>query len=521
MQALKVVVILIPFFRFVDSKCVSWGSFNLSRQSSVDDLVKLARQFDENMQQDRETSEAPNPANPDERGNTSKTELRETSIPSNVKEIKCPSSLDHVETELHALFDSSTQKISGRISQVSLPSTCSQKAKDQPVTSNSVEPGQTELKSANKSGPTAQPAEGKNSLSGNNCDDFDDDWVNDDLINDPILLAITQDPHQHYAITPKATMQSDMKTNTTHFSSACKSDLHSKPSCSTLKELCPKPKTSNRSTFKLGSNPHFQPTPAASYTCSKMGEQKPATKALSTPQPDKITNDQRETRVAADSANDFSDSLWDDRDEDELLYQVCDSMERISNTQQQQVSPGDHQIIQSTTVDRQGKTTKPLPIDTVRSTTTSSRANRQSPRAWVHSNSLPVTSCEVANYQGWNIPVKGANNKSQMSQSLPGSQVGLGAFRQSRDPSGAFQIGNDNADKDASTVTARAPSKSPHRALKRNLPDSADKSNKGRHSEYSVVTVPGQAGLTATFKPEVKLNLNVQRHDFCFVSVGL
>lgn len=454
------------------------------------------------MQQDRETSEEPNPAGLDERGNTSKTELRETPIPRNVKELKCPSSSDPVETELHALFDSSTQKISGRISQVSVPSSCSLEVKDPPVTSTSAEPGQTELKSADESGPAARPAEENNGLSGNNGDDFDDDWVNDDLINDPILLAITQNPHQQHDTTPKTTLQSDMKTNTTHFASACKSDLHSKPRCSALKELCPKPKTTNRSTFKLGSNPHFQPTPAAKDTRSEsnftfvqpklqMCEQKPATRALSTPQPDKITNDQRETCVAADSAKAFSDSLWDDRDEDELLYQVCDSLERISNTQQQQVNPSNCQIKQSTAVDRQRKTTKPLPIDTVQSTSASSRANRQSPRAWVHSNSLPVTSCEVANYQGWNIPMKGANNKSQMSQSLPGSQVGLGTFGQSRDPSGTFQIRNDNGDKNAPRVTARAPPKSPLRALKRNLPDSADKSNKGKHSEYTVITRQG------------------------------
>lgn len=462
----------------------------------MDDLVKLARQFDENMQQDRETSEGPNPAGLDGRGNTSKTELRETPISSNVKELKCPSSSDPVETELHALFDSSTQKISGRISQVSLPSTCSLEVNDQPVTSTPAEPGQTELKSADKSGPAAQPAEEKNSLSGSTGDDFDDDWANDDLINDPILLAITQNPLQQHDITPQTTMQSDMKTNTTHFTSACKSDLHLKPSCSALKELCPKPKTSNRSTFKLGSNPYFQPTPAAKDTCSEsdftlvqpklqMCEQKPATRVLSTPRPDKITNDQRETSVAADTAKAFSDSLWDDRDEDELLYQVCDSMERSSNTQQQQVNPDDCQRKQSTAVDRQRKSTKPLPIDTVQSTSASSRANRQSPRTWVHSNSLPVTSCEVANYQGWNIPRKGANNKSRMSQSLPGSQVGLGTFGQSRDPSGTFQIRNDYVDTNAPTV---APPKSPHRALKRNLPDSGDKSNKGKHSEYTVIT---------------------------------
>ncbi|XP_070772584.1 ewing's tumor-associated antigen 1 homolog [Enoplosus armatus] len=450
-----------------------------SRQSSVDDLMKLARQFDENMQQDRETSEQLNTVNNNlnECVNTSKTKLAETSFPSNVKDLKCPSSSDQVEAELHALFDCSTQIVSGQLSQGSSASACSQEIKDQPG---------TDLKTADKSGSAAHPAEEKGScgFSGNSCDDFDDDWENDDLLNDSFVLAMTQDPDQQHDTNPKTTLQSTTNTYTTRFTSVCKptantnsahqpSNLHSKPSYSALRELCPKPKTTNRSTFKLEPNSHFQTRPAAkevsesSFTViqpkSKMPVQKFApTKTLSTPQPDKITNDQKETSVAADSVKDISDSLWDNGDDDALLYQVCDSVERISNSQPQQVSTSNCQEKQDIAGDRHAS------------------ANRQSPCAFVRSNSLPGTSCETVNYQGWNIPMKGANNKSGMSQSLPGSRMSLGTFSQCRDSSGTFQAGNANVDMKPHTVTARAPqnSKSHHTAFKRNVSDSAVISNK-------------------------------------------
>ncbi|KAG8000292.1 Ewing's tumor-associated antigen 1-like protein, partial [Nibea albiflora] len=473
-----------------------------SRQSSVDDLMKLARQFDENMQQDRETSEQLNTVNNNlsERGNTSKTKLTETSSSSNVKHLGCPSSSDQVEAELHALFDCSTQKVSGRLSQGSSASACSQEIKHQPVSSSSTERRQSEVKSADKSGPAAHPADGKGScgFSVNNCDDFDDDWENDDLLNDSFVLAMTQNPDQQHDTHPKTTVQSNTKTNTTQVTSGCRpaanpnsahqlSNLHSKPSCSTLQELCPKPKTTNRSTFKLEPNPHFQPRAAAkevsksSFTVkqpkSQMSELKSApTKTPSTAKPDKITNDQKETCVAADSVKDISDSLWDDGDDDALLYQVCDSVERISNSQPQQVSPGNRQEKHETAVDRQRKTTMPLPIDAVRSVSAAAGADRQSPCAFVRSNSLPGTSCEAVNYQGWNVPMKGANNKSRMSQSLPGSHMSLGTFSQCRDSSGTFQAGNAKAK--PHTVTARPPQKSHQAAFKRNVSDSAVISNK-------------------------------------------
>ncbi|XP_034465138.1 ewing's tumor-associated antigen 1-like [Hippoglossus hippoglossus] len=463
-----------------------------SRQSSVDDLMKLARQFDQNMQQDKETTERLNTFNWDlnECVTTSKVKTQGTSSYGSVKDPK-----DQVEAELQALFDCSTQNISGRLSQGSVASACSQEVKDRPGTSASAEPRQSQKP---KSGSAAQPAgeKGTCGLSANNFDDFDDDWDNDDLLNDSFVLAMNQNPDQHQNAQPNATLQSNTKMNTTHFTSVYKASpkrnsvhqpsyMPSKPSGRILQELCPKVKTTNRSTFKLESNPLFQPESAtkqvsssrftATQPKSQISDQKPvATETLITPQPDKIAGNQRGA-LAADSSKDISDSLWGDGDDDALLYQVCDSVERISNSQQQQVSAGSCQEKPDFTVDKQRKTTAPLPIDTTWSTNVGASASRQSPSAFVRSNSLPGTSCETVNYQGWNIPMKCANNKSGMSQSLPGSRVSLGTFSRCRDPSGAIQAGSANVHMKPSTVTARTPqnSKSCHTAFKRNVSDSA------------------------------------------------
>jgi len=449
--------------------------------------MKLARQFDENMQQDEETSEQPNTVSKNFNKNVNASE---TSLSGHVKDVKCPSSTDQVEAELHALFDCSTQRVSGRLSEGSADS---QETKHRPATSASAEGRQSEFKTADRRDSAAHPAEQKGTCiySKNSCDDFYDDWENDDFLDDSFELALTQNPNELLDANPKAIFQPDTKTNTTQFTSVCEpakntdsarqpSDSHCKTSCGALQELCPKPKTTNRSTFKLEPNPHFQHKMSkdvskssftAAQTKSNVTDQKSAT--TKTPQPDKVTENQSGGYLKEPSVKDISDCLWDDWDDDALLYQVCDSVERSSNSQ----SPRKCQEKQDIAVDRQKKTTEPLPIDTAWSIKAGASANRQPERAFVRSNSLPGTSCETVNYQGWNIPMKGANNKSGMSQSFPGSRISLGAFNQS---------GNNNVDMKSHTVTARGPqnSKSHPPAFKRNVSDSEIIRNKGKMSEF-------------------------------------
>lgn len=462
----------------------------LHRQSSVEDLIKLAKQFDKNMQQDKETSEQLNTFNNNvnERLKPSKTKLAEMSFHSSVKDPKCPSSADQVEAELHALFDSSTQKVSGPLSQGSTASASSQEIKHKPVTSAGAEARQSELKSAQESSSAAE--KGSCGFSANKCDEFDDDWENDDLLNDSFVLAMTANPAQIQEANLNVTFQSNTKTNAAHLKTTgdtnCAnqpSNVNSKPSCSALQELCPKPKTTNRSTFKLESNPHFQPTAAAKEVSkssltviqpkSQMSDQKSlTTKTLTAPPPDKIANDQRGACASAGSVKDISDSLWVDGDDDDaLFYQVCDIVERTSYSQPQHESTNVCQKKTDIAGDRQQKTTAPLPIYRTWSMDAGASANRRSPCAFVRSNSLPGTNCETVNDQGWNIPMKGASSKSGMSQSLPGSRVSLGTFNQRRDSSGTFQV----ADMKAHTVTARPH----HTGFKRNVSDSAATHSKG------------------------------------------
>lgn len=480
-----------------------------SRQSSVEDLMKLARQFDESMQQDKETSESL-VINLNECLNTSETKLKPSSLHDSLKDLKYPSAPDQIEAELHALFDCSTQ--SAWLSRGSAISTCSQEIRGQPVNAALSEDQQSELKSAEKSGTAAHPAEekGTNSCSANNCDDFDDDWENDELLNDPFLLAMTHKPNEQHDTNPNTTFQSETKTNTTHSTPVRKpianaipahkpSNLNCKPSCSvkssetkmTLQELCPKLKTTNRNTFKLEPNPNLRSQMAKEVSTKsnftviqpkpQMFDQKSATaKTSTTPQPDKVTNDHRGASLGKHSVKDISDSLWDDRDDDALLYQVCDSVEKIANSQSLQVSSGNCQEKQDIDVDRQRKTTGPQPINMTRSGNVGASTNRQSPCAFVRSNSLPRASYETVNFQGWNVPMKGANKKSQMSQSFPGSHTNLGTLSQCGDSSGTFQAGNANVDMKQHPVMARAVhnAKSHHTAFKRNLSDSAAISTK-------------------------------------------
>ncbi|XP_008427086.1 ewing's tumor-associated antigen 1 homolog [Poecilia reticulata] len=426
-----------------------------SRQSNVEDLMKLAKQFDKNMQQDEETSV---------QKNTVTGRLRDTGDVSenNVKEPRCPSLSEQAEAELRALFDSSTQGISGRLSEGSVSS---QDRQDLAETLAFVDQRQSEPKPADKH-------------STNNLVDFEDDWDNDDLLNDSLILALTQDPSNP----PKTLAKSH--TNTTELASALQSTMNKKPEklCKTsfglLQDLCPKTKTRTRSTFKLESNPHFQTMldkeaaksdSTAAQPKSKSTEQKPATtKTNSNPQCEKVTNRVKFFQQAS-SVKDVSDSLWDDGDDDALLYQVCDSVERVSNSQPDEAAPKICKGQKSKgPVDRR-QNMRNCDVNAESSGSSGVGVNRRSSGSFVRSYSLPLTSCETGNYQGWNIPLKGGNNKLGISQSFPGSQVG---------PGGDFSHGKVAIKPHPAMTRVTQNSMSQHAAFKRNVSDSAITNNK-------------------------------------------
>ncbi|XP_019743722.1 uncharacterized protein LOC109526711 [Hippocampus comes] len=269
-----------------------------ARQNSVNELIRLARQFDDSMQQDKQVSA---------QRNNNNNEIGKAAT-------ETPSPLNQTEAELRALFDSTTQNVSGSLS---------------PISSKSSQ-DKSQLKKSS-------PAPHKIKESSSKCADFDDDWENDDMLNDPSLLALIQNPHQD-----SGPVRHSTQTN--------------------LRDLSPKVKPTTRSTFKLEPNPYFQ----------------------------KSVQRNRET-----AKNKISDSKWDDRDDDALFYNVCDSVERLSQPT---------------------KTTTPLPIHQTLP------ANKKSPRTFMRSNSLPGETLKVR--QGCNALV---------SKSLPAG----GHLEAGREPSQA------------------------------------------------------------------------------------
>ncbi|XP_047208499.1 uncharacterized protein LOC124859647 isoform X1 [Girardinichthys multiradiatus] len=443
-----------------------------SRQSSVEDLMKLAKQFDKNMQQDEETSV---------KLNTVTCKLHESinASENNLKDPKCPSSSEQAEAELRALFDSSTQGVSGRLSEDSVSS---QDRKDQPETFAFAVLKQLEPKPPEKH-------------STDNLVNFEDDWDNDDLLNDSLILALTQDPNDPLDVNPKMSAKSHTNTKkivsvfhpTKNMDPAQKPfDNLCKTSFSSLQKLCPKPKTTNRSTFKLEPNPHFQSrldeeASKSSFTViqskSKGTEQRPTIiKTISNPLPDKVTN--KVTFFSqASPVKDISDSLWDDGEDDVLLYQLCDTVERISNSQLKEAIPKHCEETPKGPIERYQNSTDLLQVNTEFSGSSGVSANRRSSGSFVRSNSLPVTTCKTGE---WNIPLKGADHKSKTSQSYPGGQVGVEKFKHGRNFSRAFQAESGNVDMKPHTVTTRLPqnSKFHNTPFKRTVSDAAITSNK-------------------------------------------
>lgn len=429
-------------------------------RQTVDELLKLARRFDENMQQDKESSEKLIDVNKNHQDcvNPSEVKSSETSSGGNTEEVKCSSSSDRVEAELQALFDSSTQKVSGPLSQGSSVSASLPK---RPGTGTSAGAQQSELKK------TAAEQTGSAEKT---CDDFKDNWESDDALDDFFVLEMspTGDRTSHTDTTDTtATLKTDGETETTPSKSVCKNTTNTNrphpTSGSHLKPVRPKPKSTNRSTFTLESNPRCRlSTEASEVSNSQRSVLKPkdqrsvTTNTATVPQPDR-PRDSDDVKA--------SDSLWDDGVEDALLYQVCDTVERISNSQPREEEPA---------VDGQRSATAPVPIHRVRSANTGANTNRRSSCAFVRSNSVPGTSSQSVNYRGWNVTMRGANNQSpaRISQSLPGSRRSLGTFSQFRESPGSVEL---------PTATARPTPKSElhHAAFKRNVTDSADSSNKG------------------------------------------
>ncbi|XP_071250643.1 ewing's tumor-associated antigen 1 [Salvelinus alpinus] len=532
-----------------------------TRKSSVEDLMQLARQFDINMhQQDRERKSS------EHRNNTINNNRYE-------EEPKGPttmsSSAQRVEAELNALFDGPTQRVTGRLSQGSTASTCSQEVKVQVgvshlTTDDLVKVSEVKPGGGSTSGSSART--GKEEVVQWNATttvtkDEDFDWEDDDLLNDPIVLEKTQNPEGLKTLSPKPSSSLTLSTDRDNTQLLTDTEKTLPPSSTTSNPIslsshsvwkgtsthlqpsnrggltgpCPKPKPASRSTFLLQPNLCFQvnmaPTtreaPRPFLTVGEAQSERPgvsaavgsrgpsrdsaegkadgvstATTSRGTTAPDSAFKDISEEDLQ--SLFD-SESLWndDEGDDDELLYQVCDDVERISNSQ----SEGATATTDATEVrvqESKPKATPTAPLAAAREgSMTMDRAvggpsSKQSTTCTSgRSNSAPGDrSSTPVHFQRWNIPAKAGNvwvgHHTAMSQSHPGSGEGLGKFTQLRGAPawGTFGLGSlgvrtfqagDSKSVMPRTVSARTlPNSNSHHAssFKRHLSDSAAIRNK-------------------------------------------
>lgn len=200
------------------------------RPNGVDDLLKLAKQFDFNMfHQDEEDVEElhqrslellpedildlENDSSPSLPGNCERA-VKATAAGTNAQ----VQPDQHMEDDLDFLFDGPTQHVSGNLSQAA----------------SQVKP------SSSSHGST------HTNTKATVANDFEDDWENDDLLDDSLVLEMTQNPQMFAAPTHSSTQKPSREG----------------PVNAPVGGLGPSHKAEKddvrqRTTFKLESNPHF------------------------------------------------------------------------------------------------------------------------------------------------------------------------------------------------------------------------------------------------------------------------
>uniref|UniRef100_A0A3Q4HS70 ETAA1 activator of ATR kinase a n=1 Tax=Neolamprologus brichardi TaxID=32507 RepID=A0A3Q4HS70_NEOBR len=143
------------------------------KPNAVDDLLKLAKQFDFNMfRRDEEAIEV----SPSLHG----SRLPAASVVAGTGVRLLPD--QHTDDDLDFLFDGPTQHVSGNLSQA-----CSAQSQVKPPREASGKPCVSSL------GPTSAVSTPHGNATSAR-DDFEDDWGDDDLLNDSLVLEMTQNP---------------------------------------------------------------------------------------------------------------------------------------------------------------------------------------------------------------------------------------------------------------------------------------------------------------------------------------
>ncbi|XP_062375979.1 uncharacterized protein etaa1b [Sardina pilchardus] len=330
-----------------------------TRQNSVEDLKKLAREFDLRINKEQqETGADGRPASPEQPQGGPTAAL---------------------DAELNALFDAPTQHLSRRLSQSSSISSQESKASLASAVVDGGHSGPKKGSGAPVSAVADKPAETSKSVSGKG--DFDDDWENDDLLNDSFVIEMTQNPVLLDG-TPARTsaaaiaapcpppprlpvskagdpvIKANPSVSARMAASGCRGSAAGVPSGPRLK-----PATSaNPSTFmaapggnSLGKNtttsepgkPCFKATDAGTHEHSSARSSPrqqqeaqtvaPASRKQQTTDSLGVQESLKGVPRKAEISQTASEDAWGDGgdEDDDLLYQVCDVVERLSASQEE------------------------------------------------------------------------------------------------------------------------------------------------------------------------------------------
>ncbi|XP_070683994.1 ewing's tumor-associated antigen 1 [Pempheris klunzingeri] len=348
------------------------------RPNGVDDLLKLAKQFDCNMfgQDEEEVEELQHQELLSEDIFDGDRSDASPSPPGNrrpaVRAAAAAAGMDvqvHMDNDLDLLFDGPTQHVSGTLSQVS-------QVKPASGVSSKEAPGKPPASSL---GPFSGVST-TNPKAASANDEFEDDWESDDLLNDSLMLEMTQNPQNFTAPkccstqkpTSDAKYQSPVNVPVSGQSAASKAEhvrqrttfkLDSNPGCSSNTAE----KDAQRTRFssckgalvETGSQRSWQTSNAvksdppkpqfhqrSSAGSSSTKSNTTASAARSFPHRSEVLPSHAEAPAASDLLDEdlssffSSDPVWDDPADDDLLCELCEDLEnQIQSASTKQAPP--------------------------------------------------------------------------------------------------------------------------------------------------------------------------------------
>lgn len=338
-----------------------------TKQSTVDDLMRLAKQFDFNMRQDeaQEHNSPPEPpahADPFSTAHYTSATSRASERPNDHKPVTQSELNQEMDDDLDLLFDGPTQQLSGRLSQTLINRTQNVPERD----------------NAKSDASQRHPSFATET----NQDDFDDDWSSDGLFEDSLLLEMTQNPDlfaaPQYSSTQKQAheVKNTVSVMTNKPCEAKNVGLHKTKVSQNNSQIqingglhrignqvensCTNPKIGDQNKIKIvpqsciSTNQKQRFEHKAQHVVQKLSELnnachfqknernaiKPSQSKPSSMHQNPISKQREDTNTGLDGFIDedldsffASDDIWDDGvEDDDLFFEVCDNLEETSVT---------------------------------------------------------------------------------------------------------------------------------------------------------------------------------------------